>query len=282
MAPNTPDAQVYLAQAAMATRRYDEAVTVLHRVDRTKGWLKDLFQITSWDLQAHRLKGDLDGALQEWRHARSGKPTDFQTCNAGVLILSTMGREGQLDSLISECSQLPGSPPNSDNAWFLAGRGFRAGGHTDAARRAFERSLAFRQKAAAADPKRRRPLAAIQSELGMWKDAYENLRAVADTSSESDWTTLGVIAAHLGDTAVARQSLRRLEMWDRKENTRGVAKMSRAFILAAMNQPNQAIDLLREARLQGSAPAWTAWYVRFELQPLRGNPRYEELVRPET
>lgn len=282
MAPNTPDAQMYLGQAAMATRRYGEAIDVLHRIDRTKGWLKNHQQITFWDLQAHRLNGDHAGALREWRSARSAKPADYATCSSGMLILSRMGRESEVDLLVRECAALPTAPPSADGAWILAGRGFRSGGHMDASRRAFERSLAIRQKSAGAERQRNKTLAAIQCELGLWKEAYETLRPVADTTSEGDQTQLGIIAAHLGDTATASQSLRWIDAWSRKKNRRGMAKLSRAFILLAMNRREEAIAGLREARLEGAAPAWTAWYVRWELHPLRGDPRFEELIRPRT
>lgn len=282
MAPNTPDAQVYLAQAAMATRRYGEAIDVLHRIDRTKGWLKNLQQITFWDLQAHRLNGDHAGALREWRSARSAKPADYTTCSSGMLILSRMGRVSEVDSLVSECAALPTAPPNADGAWILAGRGFRSGRHMAASRRAFERSLAIRQKSTGAERQRNKALAAIQCELGLWKEAYETLRPVADTTSEGDQTQLGIIAAHLGDTATAAQSLRWIDSWNKQRNRRGMGKLSRAFILVAMNRRDHAIPLLHEARLEGAAPAWTAWYVRWELEPLRGDPRFEELIRPQT
>jgi hypothetical protein len=284
MAPNTPDAHVFLAQSAMATRRFGEAIAVLHGIDRSRGWLKNLGQITSWDLQAHRLNGDLPGALVEWRRARAAKPDDFSVCSEGILILSSMGRELALDSLLQQCFSLPTSPPTADGAWSQAGRGFRSHGYVAASRRAFERSLTIRAAVAAKDPKRRRALAMVQCELGLWKNAYDNLRATADTSDSDDRTTLGVIAAHLGDTAAVSASLKWIDEWGRRERTRGGARarMARAFVVLAEGKRDDAVQLLRGAMRDGIAPPWTAWYIRFELQPLRGDPRFEEMIRPQT
>jgi len=106
--------------------------------------------------------------------------------------------------------------------------------------------------------------------------------AAADTSSIDDRAVLAVAAAHLGDTATVNATLRWIDQWRRRSPPRGQDKMYRAFIVLARGDRNQAIDLLRQAIDEGSAPAWSAWYIRGELQPLRGDPRFEELVRPRT
>ena len=282
IAPTTPDAQVYLAQAAMATRRYPEAVAVLHRMDRTKGWLKDLAQLTQWDLQAHRLMGDDDGAVNEWREAFKRAPTDYGACNSGVLVLASAGKEQEVDALIKQCAGLQGAPQAMDRPYEIAGRGYRSRGHAAAARRAFERALALRSAIAKADPRRRRGVGLLQCELGEWQLAYETLRSSVDTSSMDDRTSLGVAAAHVGDTATVNATLHWMDEWRRRETPRGQDKMNRAFIAVARGERGEAIRLLRQAIDEGAAPAWSAWYVRFELQPLRGDPRFEELLRSQT
>jgi serine/threonine-protein kinase len=281
MAPDTPDAQVLNAQSAMATRRYDEALEVIHRISRKKGWLKNLGQINSWDIQAHRLKGDLVGGAAEWRRMRLGKPEDVSICNTGIQIFAAMGRQNAVDSLITECAALSTSPPATDGSWIVAGRQFRARGFTVASRRAFERALEIRS-AATANPRRDRTVAMIQCELSRWKEALETLAPVADTSDSEDQKTLGVIAAHLGDTATVARALKWTERWGRKESTRGAASMNRGFIVLAMGKRAEAVRLLGEASREGVAPAWNGWYVRWELQPLRGDERFEQLIRPQS
>ena len=282
IAPTTPDAQVYLAQAAMATRRYPEAVAVLHRMDRTKGWLKDLAQLTQWDLQAHRLMGDDAGAVKEWREAFKRAPDDYGICNSGVLTLASAGQEREVDALISQCASLQGAPQTTDRAYEVAGRGYRSRGRAAAARRAFERALGVRTAMAKDDPRRRRGVGSLQCELGQWRAAYETLRASADTSSLDDRTVLAVAAAHVGDSATVNATLRWMDEWRSREVPRGQDKMDRAFIAVARGERAEAIRLLRQSIEEGAAPAWSAWYVRFELQPLRGDPRFEELIRSQT
>ena len=281
MAPDTPDAQVLNAQSAMATRRYDEAIEVIHRISQKKGWLKNLAQINSWDIQAHRLKGDFSEGESEWRKMRLEKPEDVSLCNTGIQIFSGMGRVKAVDSLIAQCATLSTSQPLNDGPWIVAGRQFRGRGFTAASQRAFEKALAIRSTAPAS-PRRARNLAMIECELGRWKEALGNLASVADTSDSEDQKTLGVIAAHLGDTATAARALKWTQDWGKRERTRGAASMNRAFIVLALGKRAEAIRLLAEASREGIAPAWTMWYVRWELQPLRGDERFEQLIRPQT
>ncbi|MFN2602922.1 MAG: BTAD domain-containing putative transcriptional regulator [Gemmatimonadaceae bacterium] len=282
IAPETPDAQLYLAHSAVATRRYTEAIAVLHHIDRSKGWLKNFAPITFWDLQAHRLNGDAASAVAEWRRARARDPQDFGICNSGVMLIASLGREQLVDSVVATCANLPSAPPSADRAWELAGRGYRSRGYLTEAKRAFERSAALRAAAAAKDPRRRRGLGLIECELGNWKDAFENLSAAMDTSNADDRVALAVAAAHLGDTATVNRTLRWISEWKTRENPRGADSQARALVVLAMGKKEEALSLLQRAIREGSAPAWNAWYVRFELGPLRGDPRFEQLVRPQT
>ena len=120
----------------------------------------------------------------------------------------------------------------------------------------------------------------LDCELGRWRLAYDNLRANADTSSFDDRSVLGVVAAHLGDTATVNSSLRWIDRWRLREPPHGQDKMARAFIALATGEREEPLRLLREAIGEAAAPAWNAWYIRFELQPLRGEPRFEELIAP--
>src|SRR5215211_9261693 len=93
LSPDLQDAQVLLAQTAIATRRYREAIKPLHHAKNGKGWLSRHAQFWIWDLQAHRLMGELDVALREWRAARAALPTNFNICAEGVFILGELGRD---------------------------------------------------------------------------------------------------------------------------------------------------------------------------------------------
>jgi tetratricopeptide (TPR) repeat protein/TolB-like protein len=280
IAPTTPDARVYLAQSAMATRRYAEALSVMHGIDRSKGWLKDLPQLWQWDLQAHRLYGDAQGGLTEWRQLRARLPEDYPACAAGLPLLAMTGREADVDALLRECSSMHGAPRTIDRPLEIVGRVYRRAGFSDASRRAFERALSIRSPLAAADPRRARGVADLDCELGNWNKAYEILRQSPDSGDADYQTTLGVVAAHVGDTSVVNKSLRWIEGWGRRSRATGEDKMDRAFVVLASGDRQGALRLLRQSMVEGVAPPWNAWYIRYELAPLRGDPQFEEMLAP--
>lgn len=278
IAPETQDALVYLAQAAMATRRYGEALSVLHRLNRTHGWLKDLSQLWAWDLNAHRITGDVAGAVTEWGRLRTRAPNDFKVCNAGVMLLATQGNERKVEQLIAECAPLPGAPANMTYVYHKAGMAYRAQGYREAATRAFMHSLAIR-RTLPSDREGRLASGFLHCELGDWQAAYRDLLGTVDSADRSDRVTLAVAAVHVGDTAFVNATLRWIDTWHLRNPTRGGDKMARAFIALASGDKDLAITLLSKAIDEGISPAWNAWYQRFELQPLRGDPRFEALVR---
>jgi hypothetical protein len=89
-------------------------------------------------------------------------------------------------------------------------------------------------------------------------------------------TALALAAAHVGDTATARETLR----WLESRSKRNGADMNRAFIHLALGQRDSALASLRAAYAAGVAPAWNTWTLRPELEPLRGDPRFVEMTRP--
>ena len=280
IAPTTQDAQVYLAQAAMATRRYQEALRVLHRMDLTKGWLKDLSQLRQWDLNAHRLTGDIAGGLVEWRRLRSRAPDDYVTCNAGILLFASHGREHDVEALIERCAKLPGAPANTSLAYAYAGGAYRAQGHGDASVRAISRTVSSWNESPVTDAGRQRALGVLHSTLGDWTTAYRYLRADADSATLDGRIALAVAAAHVRDTATVDATLRWLDGWQQRAPRHGADKMFRAFILLAGGNRDGALALLSKSLDEGVAPAWNRWYLRYELQPLRGDERFERLIRP--
>ena len=280
IAPTTPDAHLYLAQSAMATRRYAEAVRTIDGMDRTKGWLRNLSTLTQWDLISHRLDGDLAGALAHWKRAREDRPTAFGVCTQGVMIIATAGREASVDSLITECMKLPGAS-RADFQWQTAGRGFRAGGNSAAARRAFQRSIALMSASNEPPQRKQHWIGVMQCNLGEWKSAYENLRASTDSTDSADRGTLAVAAVHAGDTAFAKATLEWMEERDRRLRARDRDVSERAFVHIALGNRKKALSLLRQAMKEGRAPSHNTWYARFELEPLRKDPTFQAMIKPQ-
>ena len=270
------DAQMLLAQAAMATRRFREALSVLHSLRDDPGWTRNLSQRRLWDLQAHRLLGDLETGITEWRRTVVDTPDDWAVCSQGVSLLAASGRESEVDSLVHSCGRTSNAPPNMDGILQVAGHNYRMRGHAEAADRAFQRALTVRVDLAKTDLQRLYGVAVLHVERGEWRAAYEILRSLRGTESQQRRVTFAVAAAHVGDTASAKETIRWLEGRDKRVLT----QMDQAFIQLALGQREQALVLLRAAVESGVAPAWNAWYVRPELRELRGDPRFEALIRP--
>ena len=275
LAPDVPDAKTQLAQAAMATRRYHEAIRALHAVRVAPAWLGDMRQRLGWDLLAHRLLGDHDAGIADWRRAVSEEPADFLICVHGIRSLAAAGRERAVDSLFNACWSLPDAQPARDAFLQQAGRHYRMGGHRDAAERAFRRALTLRSELFAQGARSPVSVAHLHFDLAEWQAAYDLLSPRPQLGAEGR-IALAVAAAHVGDTATAHATLR----WLVSQPQRSGSDMDRAFIQLALGQRDSALASLQTAYEAGVAPAWNVWHLRPELEPLRGDPRFELLVRP--
>jgi DNA-binding SARP family transcriptional activator/tetratricopeptide (TPR) repeat protein len=279
-APNTQDAQLFLAHASMATRRYSEAIAVLRGMDLDNGWLKDMPTPMRWLLQAHHLLGEHAKALEISDRARAGNfADDFRVCLRALGDYAALGRERAVDSLVAAC-------PPSDRGWVFpdaaymdVGQQYIVHGFPELGRRALRRALDAFVKAAPTRPRARPMIAQLQGALGDWRSAYETYRTVGDTSvfGRAD---LAIAAAHIGDSTTVNATIRRLEDWGKEEPQHGQDKQMLAFIATARGDRDRAILLLTQAEAEGMAPTFQGWYHRFELWPLHDDPRFEALIRP--
>ena len=275
LAPDAPDAKMIVAQASYATRRYREVIEVLHSMRSAPAWMGGLNQRRFFDLSAHRLLGDLSSGIAEWRQAVAESPDRVNVCAEGIPLLAAAGLESTVDSLLLACERLPDARMDMDRNLVTAGRNYRMKGHHDAAERAFRRALTIRSALAATGGRPKLGVAVLHTELGEWQAAY-NILSTLPKGDEGHRVSLGVAAAHVGDTVTARGIMRWLETTSKRDG----AEMNRAVIQLALGQRDSAIASLRAAIASGVAPGWTAWYVRPDLMPLRGDPRFEDLIRP--
>jgi DNA-binding SARP family transcriptional activator len=279
-APTTQDAQLFLAQTSMATRRYAEAIDALGRTDLHRGWLKDMSLPVFWLLQANHLLGEYTKALEISNAVRTGHFGDDRgICIRTLDDYAALGRERAVDSLVATCGTIAGGLGIPNGPYFHAGQEYIVHGFPDAGRSALTRALDAFTRAAATRPGARYNVAQAQAALGDWQGAYQTYRAIADTSvyGRSD---LAIAAAHIGDTSAVSSTLQLLEVWSKRERRFGEDKEMMAFIMLARGDRDRAVVLLQQAQAEGIAPAWKAWHQRFELWPLRGDPRFEALVRP--
>lgn len=276
LAPQSADAKMLLAQASMATRRFREAINVLHQVHSRPMWFRNLSQRQNWDYQAHRLLGDAETGFAEWRTAAGPAPTDWAQCQTALPLLAATGREASVDSLFAVCAGVPGARTHPVGMHIVVGRIYRVLGNVDAANRAMRRAYEMLTGLVKEDSARRGELALLHFERDEWQQAYDILRVITDTTRAGQRVTFAVAAAHVGDTATARAT----ERWLVGRSKREGVDMDRAFIQLALGERDRAIQSLRAAIEAGVAPAWNAWYTRAELHPLRNDPRFQELVRP--
>ena len=274
LAPDSPDAKMILAQASYATRRYREVIDVLHSMRSAPAWLGGLNQRRFFDLSAHRLLGDLKTGIAEWRQAVVESPDRVSVCEEGIPLLAAAGLESTVDSLVLACDRLPDARTGIDRNLQTAGRNYRMTGHKEAAERAFRRAMQMRAELVSSGGRQKVELAQLHADLGEWPVVYEILRQLPNAGGQR--TALAVAAAHVGDTATAHETLKWLETRDRRSG----AEMNRAVIELALGRRDTAVALLRAAIASGIAPGWNAWYVRPDLIPLRGDPRFEDLIRP--
>ena len=118
--------------------------------------MQGLNQIWQWDITAHRLRGEFDIALVEWRKKWDESTKTFGLCRTGLQLLAAMGREHSVDSLLVECTSLQDAPRWGE-AWAheWTGKWYRTGGYTEASHRAFARGIELRSAAARSDASQR-------------------------------------------------------------------------------------------------------------------------------
>lgn len=153
------------------------------------------------------------------------------------------------------------------------------------------------ERYAASMPAKAHDIAYMECMLGQWQSCYARLRASVDTGRANflDMRRLGVAAAHVRDTAMASAVLRHFEAEASREH-RGWTAMFRAMTVAPSGDLTGAASLMAQAMNTGVAPCgceWQSWpnshgrgpewfsnwYSMWELQPLRGFPAFDLLLR---
>jgi len=241
----------------------------------------------NWLTNAYHLLDEHERELEAAQRAQRRFPRNLATLRMELLALAALGRGREVNERFDEIKTLPPDPIRlpapvmREIALDLAAHGDSA-----AARVALARTLAWH----ASRPGAEQAPEAMRFERA---EAYyaagyaDSARAIASDlarahpKNEQYAGLLGVLAAQRGDRAEAARLDRLLVTLDRPLR-RGQAHYWRACIAALLGERDTAVDLLARA-----LDAGYVYQVRFldahvepSFAPLRGYPRFQELLRP--
>jgi tetratricopeptide (TPR) repeat protein len=239
LAPTSTEADVHVAQRALAVNRPRLALAALAPLDPRRGVL--LVAPFYWNARtaALHLLGDHAAELDAARHEQR----QFPTRNATTLNLArALGARGRVDEAAAAAEDGVGERWAADavrrRALVEASRELRAHGHADGARALLAAALDAPEvlppalPAAAADEQR----ALLLAEAGRWAAARalaERVRQAAPARPDAQGV-LGVAAARSGDRAAAARADAALAELHPAARARGRATMWRARIAAAL------------------------------------------------
>lgn len=258
------------------------AIEILSSLDPTRGELR---RSAYWQVltAAYHMVGDHRGELREARRARELDPLNAHYYLLEARALAALGRVQDAESVVDEALSRPFRKASADPGRLLliVAEELNAHNKTDASVRWFRRAADWYGGLPAGDPERYSPnrVAALlrAGDLSLAEGVLDTLRA---RRPESLWGggLAGITAAVRGDRDAAEAAMSFLDTLDTPYR-RAERSVARAAILARLGREGEAIDYLRRAFREGLG------YGVFPhsgalLDPLRGVPSFEELMRP--
>jgi tetratricopeptide (TPR) repeat protein len=272
----------YVARAALMLNRPRETVDLLLATDPAVPGLRDMTQY--WELLAgaRHLLREHDRELEDARRGRRQMPDSPVTLECEARALAALGRVDDVAARLRECTVLPREPRTAGQVMESVAAELRAHGQESAARAALEQALAWylgRPPGEAGSEATRSGRARVEYGLGRWAEACEAFEALRQGHPDGiDYLGyLGLVAARQGRHDDARQLAAQLRDLDRP-HVFGEETLWRARIAALLGE-DAALGLLRDAISQGQG--FGTWlHVDFDLEPLRGDSAFRELLEP--
>ena len=235
--------------------------------------------------RAHHLLGEYETERATARAGRASLPSDLFFHANEVAALAALGRVPEVDQVIEEAWTVPARPGTGTPEWVmgLAAGELRAHGSREASLRVANRAL---ERLRALPPEKlktastRETLRVFLWQAELWSEAQEIAAELAKERPENidDLGWLGRLACRLGNQAGARRVEEQLAAVKRPY-LYGAHTYQRACIAALLGEKERAVILLEEAVSQGYV-SWIIIHRDMDLEPLRGYPPYEELVKP--
>ncbi len=286
LAPRNALVLLWVGLLATAANRPGEAAEVLSGVE-PEDWYRSRHPLGASYLReltgALHLLGEHDRELVIARRARGLYPNRAATNAVEARALAALGRVEEVERLLDECRSIPDSSGDMAEVVRIAGGELRAHGRRDAsieiANRDVERYRG-QETGFAGGEAQIQGLAWALYRAERWAESralFEKL-AERDPGDVDDLGTLGVLAARLGDGREARRIDNELQ---RREGPRlyGASTYGRARIAAQLGEGKRALELLRRSFAEGYAFS-TSIHRDMDLEPLRNDPGFQELLRP--
>jgi tetratricopeptide (TPR) repeat protein len=274
------------ALAAFENRRLAEALEAFGSLRPEIGPMRGF--IPYWELLAalHHVLGDHKKELEVVTRARDFYPSRVRVLGLEIAVRSALGHLDQVDELIQTLAMLPLDDESFGevvDVMHIGGLELLAHGYAGKARETLEtvsRWLESRERTAPLSPRERLGQVRVLYALGHLHQGAEKARELYDDGIQATEMLgiMGRVNARLGlreDALAVSESLARSE----EHYPPGNPTVQRALIMAAMDEPERAVGLLRQAFEDGYPfGSWTHRHP--DLQVLKGSQAFQDLVRP--
>ena len=291
IAPGTIN-EYMVAELARMMNRPSEAVAVLEGMGAERGELRGWMAYWRELTWSYHMLGDHEASLTAARSARALYAQDAFVLSQEVEALAALGRVAEVRARVDErVASADTRTPQAGELMMIAARGLEVHGHPEAAAELRERGLAWfetRRDEVRGTPEHRSLHAHLLFDAGRLEEARDLLAGLAGEVPGSPILAgrLGVVLARMGEVeggkALSREVARYASPMGRAgpiNTTRGEHTLQRAAIAAWLGDLAEAVELLRQAQGEGlvfgphlhTLPA---------LAPLRGDPGFQEWIRP--
>lgn len=286
--PEDSMAQLAVIRTALFANRPQVALDTFHHFRGDPMLPSNAFKIAYFDAaDAHHRLGQHDQELLVLRklwdeHSRFFGTTWFRTPEACAL--AALGRIDECRRVVAEALTEPAYWPTRHGEMMVGvAQEFRAHGHDAASLQMAQRALDWfysTEFEAVWIGKVQASSVCALSLLGHHEEAFRLATGMLADEPDS-WplqAEVGIEAAWIGDRSTADEMSQRLAAVD-APFTMGGPSYHRAAIAAQLGEPDEAIRLLQQAITRGFKD-YRQLHVDIDLDPLRDNPEFKEILRP--
>lgn len=285
LAPRSSDAQWLLGFSATTTNRFTVAIDAFGKAELEEGFTRDKwFSALQWQTTAYHMLGRHNEALDVVRRFQARHPETIESCSFRLRALTLTIAIAELNPQITACADAQADKDSLMPASLrlILANELRFHDRPDDARLVALPAIAWlRAKLAKAPASRmlRESLGTALMTINAWPEAESILlplaRALPTNIPPRFASNAGIAAFHAGHPAIAEEMLTRL----RATSPTNMFYLQRARLLAHMGRRDDAVAELRTMIARGLS-AVELLHANIGVEPLRGFPPFEALVRP--